>query len=187
MQVNVKYRSWSCQDCQKLWNNASSHYPTTIFALCIYFLHYETPLFRIHVFRTRRLIHTPSLSWLQNLNFKFGASRREKRRGLAFYTRTSCLRWWRNSGQLIAFPREVIVCGDTWILESYQARFFDTFPFVVLDWTRANKWPAIMCQMLKIDKHIVMMNLHSVGKSFVTSLFTSCFFSIHFQVEKETR
>ena len=37
-------------------------------------------------------MHTPSLSWLQNLNFKFGALRREKRRGLAFYTRTSCLR-----------------------------------------------------------------------------------------------
>ena len=91
MQVNVKYRSCCCQDSQKLQNNASSHYPTTIFALCIYFLQYETPHFRIHVFRTRRLIHTPSLSWLQNLNFKFGALRREKRRGLAFYTRTSCL------------------------------------------------------------------------------------------------
>ena len=92
MQVNVKYRSWSCQNSQKLQNNASSHYPTTIFALCIYFSQYETPLFRIHVFRTRRLTHTPSLSWLQNLNFKFGALRREKRRGLAFYTRTSCLK-----------------------------------------------------------------------------------------------
>ena len=57
----------------------------------IYFLQYETPLFKIHVFRTRRLIHTQSLSWLQNLNFKFGDLRREKRRGLAFYTRTSCL------------------------------------------------------------------------------------------------
>ena len=91
VQVNVKYWSWRCQDSQKLQNNASSHYPTTIFALCIYFLQYETPLFRIHVFRTRRLIHTPSLSWLQNLNFKFGALRREKRRGLVFYTRTSCL------------------------------------------------------------------------------------------------
>ena len=32
------------------------------------------------------------LPWLQNLNFKFGALRREKRRVLAFYTRTSCLR-----------------------------------------------------------------------------------------------
>ena len=71
VQVNVKYRSWSCQDSQKLQNNASSHYPTTIFALCIYFLQYETPLFRIHVFRTRRHIHTPSSSWLQNSNFKF--------------------------------------------------------------------------------------------------------------------
>ena len=29
--------------------------------------------------------------WLQNFNFKFGASRCEKRRGLAFYTGTSCL------------------------------------------------------------------------------------------------
>ena len=28
-------------------------------------------------------------SWLQNLNFKFGALRQEKRRGLAFYTGTS--------------------------------------------------------------------------------------------------
>ena len=90
MQVNVKYRSWSWQDSEKLQNNASSHYATTIFTLCIYFLQYETPLFRIHVFRTRRLIHTPSLSWLQNLNFKLGALGREKRRGLAFYTRTSC-------------------------------------------------------------------------------------------------
>ena len=74
-----------------LQNNASSHYPITIFALCIYFLQYETPLFRIHVLRTRRLVHTPSLSWLQNFNFKLGALRREKRRGLAFYTGTSCL------------------------------------------------------------------------------------------------
>ena len=92
--LSVKYRSWSCPDSQKLQNkcNASSYYPTTIFALCIYFLHYETPLFRIHVFRTRRLIHTPSLSWLQNLNFKLGALRREKRRNSAFYTGTSCLK-----------------------------------------------------------------------------------------------
>ena len=86
---NVKYRSWSCQDSQKLQNNASSHYPTTIFALCVYFLQYKTPLFGIQVFRTRRLIDTQSLSWLQNLNFKSGALRREKRRGLAFYTGTS--------------------------------------------------------------------------------------------------
>ena len=42
--LNVKYRSWSYQDSQKLQNNASSHYPTTIFALCIYFLQYEHPL-----------------------------------------------------------------------------------------------------------------------------------------------
>ena len=49
-------------------------------------------LFRIHVFRTTRLIHTPSLSWLQNLNFKFGALRREKREGSAFYTGTSFLK-----------------------------------------------------------------------------------------------
>ena len=84
-----KYRSWSCQDCQKLQNNTSSHYPATIFALCIYFLQYETPLFRIYAFRTRRLIHT---SWLQNLNFKLGALRQKKRRGLAFYTGTSCLK-----------------------------------------------------------------------------------------------
>ena len=89
---NVKYRSWSCQDSQKLQNNASSHYPTTIFALCVYFLQYKTPLFGIQVFRTRRLIDTQSLSWLQNLNFKSGALRREKRRGLAFYTGTSCLK-----------------------------------------------------------------------------------------------
>ena len=33
-----------------------------------------------------RLMHT---SWLQNLNFKLGALRQEKRRGLAFYTGTS--------------------------------------------------------------------------------------------------
>ena len=31
------------------------------------------------------------MSWLQNLNFKLGALRHEKRRGLAFYTGTSCL------------------------------------------------------------------------------------------------
>ena len=84
MQVNVKYRSWSRQDSQKLQNNASSHYPSTIFALCIYFLQYETPLFRIHVFTTKRLIHTPNLSWLQNLNFKLGALTREKRRSWPF-------------------------------------------------------------------------------------------------------
>ena len=78
MRLNVKYRSWSCQNSQKLQNNASSHYPTTIFALCIYFLQYENPTFRIHVFRTRRLIHTPSLSWLQNLNFKFEAWKEER-------------------------------------------------------------------------------------------------------------
>ena len=52
------------------------------------FLQYKTPPFRIHVFRTRRLIHT---SWLQNLNFKFGALRHEKGRGLAFYAGASCL------------------------------------------------------------------------------------------------
>ena len=38
----------------------------------------------IDVFRTRSLIHTPSLSWLQNLNFKFGALKREKRRAWPF-------------------------------------------------------------------------------------------------------
>ena len=108
MQVNVKCRSWSCQDSQKLQNNASSHYPTTISALCIHFLQYETPLFRIHVFRTRRLIHTPSSSWLQNLNFKFGALRREKRRGLAFYTRTSCLTSERINKMFIIFPSTCI-------------------------------------------------------------------------------
>ena len=69
---------------QKLQNNAGSHYPTTIFALCIYFLQYKTPLFRTHVFRTRRLVVT-------NLNFKVGALRHEMRRVLAFYTGTSCL------------------------------------------------------------------------------------------------
>ena len=58
--------------------------PTTIFVLCIYFLQYKTSLFRIHVLRTRRLIHTPSLSWLKNLNFKFGAMRHEKRRAWPF-------------------------------------------------------------------------------------------------------
>ena len=63
---------------------------TIIFALCIYFLQYETSLFRIHVHRTRRLIHTPSLSWLQNLSFKLGALRHGNRRGLAIYTGTSC-------------------------------------------------------------------------------------------------
>ena len=94
--LNVKYRSWSCQDSQKLQNNASSHYPATIFALCIYFLQYETPLFRIYAFRTRRLIHT---SWLQNLNFKLGALRQEKRRGLAFYTGTSCLKTISRTGE----------------------------------------------------------------------------------------
>ena len=72
--VNVKYQSWSRQDSQKLQKNARSP--------CISFLQHETPLFRIHVFRTRRLIYTPSLSWLQNLNFKFGALRRGKKRGL---------------------------------------------------------------------------------------------------------
>ena len=49
--------------------------------------------FRIHVFRTTKLIHAASLTWLQILNLKFGALRHEKTRGLAFYTitRTSCL------------------------------------------------------------------------------------------------
>ena len=70
----LKYRSWSCQDSQKLQNNTSSHYPATIFALCIYFLQYETPLFRIYAFGTGRLVHTLCL---QNLNFKLGASRGE--------------------------------------------------------------------------------------------------------------
>ena len=110
VQLNVKYRSWSCQDGQKLQSNASSHYPTTIFAQCIYFLQNETPLFKIHVFRARRLIHTPSLSWLQSLNFKFGSLRREKRRRLAFYTRTSCLTLLRISlGNQKSFHFEVIV------------------------------------------------------------------------------
>ena len=86
--LNVKYRSSSCQDSQKLQNDASNHYPATIFALCIYFLQYETPFFRIYAFRTRRLIH---ISWFQNLNLKLGALRQEKKRGLAFYTGTSCL------------------------------------------------------------------------------------------------
>ena len=106
--MTLEYRSWGCQDSQKLQNNASSHYPATIFALCIYFLQYETPLFRIRVFRTTRLIHTPSLSWLQNLNFKFGALRHERRRILAFYTRTSCLkrkkpRRGKGGGRLVNF------------------------------------------------------------------------------------
>ena len=42
----------------------------------------KTPLFRTHVLRTRRLVHTPSLSWLQNLNFKLGAVRQEEGLGL---------------------------------------------------------------------------------------------------------
>ena len=53
--IALQYRSWSFQDSQKLQNNASSHYTTTILELCIYFLQYETPLFRIHVFRTSSL------------------------------------------------------------------------------------------------------------------------------------
>ena len=53
VQVNVEYRSWSCQDSQKLQNNASSHYPTTTFALWIYFSQNETSLSRIHLFRTK--------------------------------------------------------------------------------------------------------------------------------------
>ena len=36
-------------------------------------------------------MHMPSLSWFQNLNFKLGALRLEKRMGLTFYTGTSCL------------------------------------------------------------------------------------------------
>ena len=31
------------------------------------------------------------------------------------------------------------------------------------------------------------MQYNAIGESFVTSLFTFCFISIHFQVEKETR
>ena len=86
------------QNSQKLQNNASSHYPTTIFALCFFFLQHETPLFRTHVFRTRRLIQTPSLSWLQNLIFKLGALSREKRRDWAIYSGTSCLDYLRPDG-----------------------------------------------------------------------------------------
>ena len=92
--VKVKYRSWSCRDSQKLQNNASSHYPTTIRLHYVFSSDNMKPhSFRIHVYRTRRLIHTPSLSWLQNLNFKFGALKHDKRRGLAFYTGTSCLKY----------------------------------------------------------------------------------------------
>ena len=47
------------------------HLPAYAPVLCIYSLQYETPLFSIHVFRMRRLVHTSSSSWLQNLNFKF--------------------------------------------------------------------------------------------------------------------
>ena len=103
--MNVKYRSWSCQDSQKLQNNASSHYATTIFALCIYFLQYETPLFRIHVFRTRRLIHTPSLSWLQNLNFEFGALRRKKRNYLSLTLNllSNFIIWVDPNGRLVQY------------------------------------------------------------------------------------
>ena len=87
--LNVKYQSWSCQDRQKLQNYSSSHYPTTIPALCNYLLQYETPLFRIHVFRTRICSYTSHCSII--LNFKLGVLRHKKRRGLAFYTGTSCL------------------------------------------------------------------------------------------------
>ena len=45
--------SWSCQDSQKLQNNASSHYPTTIFALCIYFLQYRISRSISRVFETQ--------------------------------------------------------------------------------------------------------------------------------------
>ena len=50
-------------------------------------LHYEFISYNMKPHRTRRSIHT---SWLQSLNFKLGALRHEKR-GLAFYTGTSCL------------------------------------------------------------------------------------------------
>ena len=59
--LNVKYRSWSCQDGQKLRNNASSHYPTTILALCIYFLQYETPLFKAHANGRNKCQQLPTL------------------------------------------------------------------------------------------------------------------------------
>ena len=58
-----------------------------MFALGIYFLQYETPPFRIHVFRTRRLIHTPSLSWFQNLNCKIRSFEARKEEGLSLLYR----------------------------------------------------------------------------------------------------
>ena len=47
------------------------------------------------------MIYTPSLSWLQNLNFKFEALRREKRSSLAFYTRSLCLKAHANRRNIV--------------------------------------------------------------------------------------
>ena len=48
------------------------------------------------MFRTRRLIHTPNLSWLQNFlkTFKFGILGHEKRNSWLFYIGTSCLKYF---------------------------------------------------------------------------------------------
>ena len=89
VQVNVKYHIWSCQDSQNLQNNASSHLPNHYLCTMYLFLQYETPLFRIYLFRMRRLIHTPSMSC-----FKIKSFEAWKERGLAFYTGTSCLIWY---------------------------------------------------------------------------------------------
>ena len=54
-------------------------------------LSYKTPLavtfYNLGVQFDKTQTHA-ELSWLQNLNFKFGALRHEKRRGLVFYTGT---------------------------------------------------------------------------------------------------
>ena len=44
-------------------------------------------------------IHT---SWLQNFHLKLRVLRREKRRGLAFYTGTSCLKFSSGSTAVVA-------------------------------------------------------------------------------------
>ena len=51
---------------------------------------------------------------------------------------------------------------------------------------------AILAAMLDFSKilfyaKLQQLLLNLIGESFMTSLFTFCFISIHFQVEKETR
>ena len=59
----------------------------------------------------------PSLSWLQNLIFfKFGALRPEKRRDLAFYTRTSCL----NGLNVIFFEKRFVFDGQGLMIVQIQ-------------------------------------------------------------------